>query len=78
MTGPEALQALRDGKKVTNANMKDWNKAVVLTCEIEGYSLKRIAWVEYDRTDEDLEYAWEFSDPFNGSDFLTDDWEVVE
>ena len=78
MTGPEALQALREGKKVTNKGMKNYFKAVVLTYKNEYHSLTRIAWVEWDRTGEELEYAWEFSDPFNGSDFLTDDWEVVE
>ena len=78
MTGVEALQALRDGKKVTNANMRNDYKAVVLTLETQGYSLARIAWVHWGETDEDLKYAWEFSDNFNGTDFLTDDWEIVE
>ena len=78
MTGLEALQALRDGKKVTNANMKNDYKAVVLTYEKQGYSLTRIAWVEWRETDEDLKYAWEFSDNVNATDFLTDDWEIVK
>jgi hypothetical protein len=78
MTGTEALQALREGKKVTNEGMKNSFKAVVLTCKNEDYTLTRIAWVDWHETDEYLKYAWEFSDPFNGSDFLTDDWEVVE
>ena len=78
MTGVEALQALRDGKKVTNANMRNDYKAVVLTFETQDCLLTRIAWVNWDESDEDLKYAWEFSINFDGTDFLKDDWEIVE
>ena len=78
MTGVDALQALREGKKITNLDMKGHHYACVLKCNYKGNLLTRIAWLEDHRTDEELEYAWEFSDNFNGSDFLKDDWEVVE
>lgn len=78
MTGLEALQALRDGKKVTNANMRNDYKAVVLTFETQDCLLTRIAWVNWDVSDEDFKYALEFSINFDGTDFLKDDWEIVE
>jgi len=82
MTGLEALQALREGKKVTNSTMTSYF-AVVLTARNHtapnnGYPYKRIAWVPAHEADEDLVEAWCAGDPFDGSEFLVDDWEVVE
>lgn len=78
MTGIEALQALLEGKKVTNLEMKGHYYACVIKYTIEGSLLTKIAWVEACVTDDELDWVWQFSDPFNVSDFLQDDWEVVE
>ncbi len=77
MTGVEALQALRDGKKVTNSTMPSFF-AVVFTPEKDGAPYTRIAWVPTHEADENWVQAWCGGDPFDGSEFLVDDWDVVE
>lgn len=78
MTGVEALQALRDGKKVTNSTLKGDYFARVFTPEKDGAPYTRIAWVLTHEEHENWVQAWCGGDPFDGSDFLEDDWEVVE
>lgn len=77
MTGVEALQALRNGKKVTNSTMTSYY-AVVFTPEKDGVLYTRIAWVPTHEAHENWVHAWCGGDPFDGSDFLEDDWEIVE
>jgi hypothetical protein len=78
MTGTEALQALREGKKVTNSSLNGNYFACVLEYEMAGKSYKEIAWVGTWEPGPVNPYMWCGGDPFDGSDFLTDDWEIVE
>jgi len=85
MTGVEALQALRDGKKVTNSSMEGSYFAYVIEYELGGKSYRRVAWVGYERVawvgDWEDEYdplMWCNGDPVDTTDFLRDDWEIVE
>jgi hypothetical protein len=78
MTGVEALQALRDGKKVTNSTLKGDYFARVFTPEKDGAPYTTIAWVPSHEEHENWVQSWCGGDPFDGSDFLEDDWEVVE
>lgn len=78
MTGVEALQALRDGKKVTTSVMKDSYYAYIIEFEENGKTHRIIQWV-YIWDDEPFNpYRWCNGDPFHADEFLTDDWELVE
>ena len=77
MTGLEALQALLENKKVTNSTMTSYY-AVVFTPEKDGATYTRTAWVPIHEADENWVQAWCAGDPFDGSEFLVDDWEIVE
>ena len=78
MTGLQALKYLREGKKVTKSTMGSEFYAVVLTPEKDGAPYTRIAWVLTHEVDENWVQSWCGGDPFDGSDFLMDDWEIVE
>lgn len=77
MTGLQALKYLREGKKVTNSTMTSYY-AVVFTPEKDGAPYTRIAWVPNHEAEENWVQSWCAGDPFDGSDFLEDDWELVE
>lgn len=77
MTGIEALQALREGKKVTNSTMKGGWFARVFTPE-DGAPHTLIAWVPTHKEYKNLLPSWCDGNPLDGSEFLVDDWKVVE
>lgn len=78
MTGVEALQALRDGKKVTTPNMKDDYYAYLIEFEEDGRTHREIAWVGTWDDEPFNPYLWCNGDPFHADYFLRDDWEIVE
>lgn len=78
MTGVEALQALRDGKKVTNSSMKNECYAYVIEYTLKDRRYREITWVGTWEPGPVNPYMWCGGDPFDGSEFLVDDWEVVE
>ena len=79
MTGVEALQALRDGKKVTRGH---WGSEEYLSTYLKCDGLPAIApSQEYQETrGEDCHYSEDAVLLINEilDDFLSDDWEVVE
>lgn len=70
MTGIEALQALRDGKKVVHHDFKD-------EYYIQVVELKKFTWSR--RDGKELTFNpqdWDFNDQVDASLFLDDDWEI--
>jgi hypothetical protein len=78
MTGLEALQALREGKKVTTSDMKGSYYAYIIEFEEDGKPRREIQWVGTWDDEPYNPYKWCNGDPFHADYFLEDDWEVVE
>lgn len=84
MTGIEALQALRDGKKVMNRHyMSNFFMCVVTRIDLKGTEFEcpyqSFVWVNIDK--KDLINTTDCSKHYGGVSpnvFLLDDWEVVE
>ncbi len=78
MTGIEALQALREGKKVTNDDYKPYHYVYVIEYMMNGEPYKQIVYVGTWELGPVDPMMWRYGDPVKATDFLRDDWEVVE
>jgi hypothetical protein len=78
MTGVEALQALREGKKVTHEDYKPYHYLYVIEYTMNGKPYKEIACVGTWEPGPVDPMMWCGGDPVNVTYFLQDDWEIVE
>jgi len=76
MTGVEALQALRDGKKVTNSDYKPDYYVYAVEYIQGGKKHRQIAAVGVWDPGPISPTFWCGGDPVNATDFLRDDWEL--
>jgi hypothetical protein len=78
MTGIEALQALREGKKVAHPDHDEEYYVQVIEYVLGGNTLKVIAWVRLDGQQITLNpVTWGIINYVDASLFLHDDWEIV-
>jgi hypothetical protein len=78
MTGIEALQALREGKKVTNEDYKPYHYIYVIEYMMNGKPYKQIACIGAYEPGPVDPMMWRYGDPVDATHFLKDDWEIVE
>ena len=75
MTGPEALQALREGKRVRR---KSWIARKCLIAKSKEWFLKWEFCMEFEKGGVYKEYPVVGGGPFLLWDLMEDDWEIVE